>query len=180
MGRRANQSREINRLSAGRGFGEGQAARRVGDQLVPWLFHKRVGKGTALKSRPVGDFRKAWSRACIEAGFSEPKLGEQGRPVLDRQGHPVLVATVRFHDLRRSFARDAVDSGNDPHVVCRVGGWKTMAVMNRYNIVDTKRMAVALSRLEAARKAPATATVAPFTQASEARPRKKHGIYLSG
>jgi hypothetical protein len=69
--------------------------------------------------------------------------------VLNRKGRPVRVATVRFHDLRRSFARDAVDSGNDPHVVCRVGSWKTMAVMNRYNIVDTKRMAVALSRLEA-------------------------------
>jgi len=51
-----------------------------------------------------------------------------------------------------------------------------MAVMNRYNIVDTKRMAAALSRLEDARKAtPATAAVAPFAQAAEARPRKKHG-----
>jgi len=57
-----------------------------------------------------------------------------------------------------------------------VGGWKTMAVMNRYNIVDTKRMAAALSRLEDARKAtPATTAVAPFAQAAEARPRKKHG-----
>ena len=48
--------------------------------------------------------------------------------------------------------------------------------MNRYNIVDTKRMAVALSRLEETRKAtPATATVVPFRQTAEARPRKKHG-----
>jgi len=162
--------------TAGRIIERRLAARRVGNQLVPWLFHKRIGKGLALKSRPVGDFRKAWCRACIEAGFSTPKLDEQGRPVLDRNGRAVLVATVRFHDLRRSFARDAVDSGNDPHVVCRVGGWKTMAVMNRYNIVDTKRMATALSRLEAARNAaPATTTAASFAQAAEGQPRKKHG-----
>lgn len=50
---------------------------------------------------------------------------------------------------------------------------KRWAVMNRYNIVDTKRMAAALGRLEDARKATsATATVAPFEQAAEARPRK--------
>ena len=89
---------------------------------------------------------------------------------------PELEAHPADPAQRRSFARDAVDSGNDPHVVCRVGGWKTMTVMNRYNIVDTKRMAAALTRLEDARKAtPATATVAPFAQAAETRPRKKHG-----
>ena len=58
----------------------------------------------------MGDFRKAWASACTAAGFVKPKLDRQGRPVLDRKGQAVAVAAFLFHDLRRSFAKDAVDA----------------------------------------------------------------------
>ena len=123
--------------------------------LVPWLFH--------IRGRQVGDFRKAWATACIAGGFSKPKLDEQGRPVLDRKGQPVAAPAFLFHDLRRSFAKDAIAAGNDPKTVMDIGGWKTVSVFHRYQIVDTRQMAKALSRLELVRTAPtATGTVVPL------------------
>lgn len=139
------------------------AARRIGEEVVPWLFH--------CGGQPVGDFRKAWASACTAAGFVRPKLDKQGRPVLDRQGQPVAVAAFLFHDLRRSFAKDAVDAGNDYKTVMDLGGWKTVATFHRYKIVDTRQMAKALRRLEDARKAPAGANVIVLRAATEGRPR---------
>lgn len=140
------------------------AARVVGNQMVPWLFH-RAG-------RPIGDFRKAWASACIAAGFSRPKLDKHGHPVRNRKGSTVMLPTVLFHDLRRSFAKDAVDSGNDPKTVMDIGGWRTVSVFHRYQIVDTRQMAKALSRLEVARtSAPSSAVVIPLAEAVRARSR---------
>ncbi len=59
-----------------------------------------------------------------------------GCPVLHRKGQPVAVGAVLFHDLRRSFAKDAVDAGNDYKTVMDLGGWKTVATFHRYKIVD--------------------------------------------
>jgi len=117
------------------------AARVVGDRVVPWLFHRQ--------DRRVVDFRKAWATACEAAGC------------------PGLL----FHDLRRSFARDAVDDGNDPITVMNIGGWRTASVFARYKIVDTKRMAAALARTQTFRDGQRAtgATVIQPAQAAEAR-----------
>ena len=50
-----------------------------------YIFHRNGGR--------IGNFRKAWTAACIAAGFAKPKLRRDGRPVLDRKGQPVMRAT---------------------------------------------------------------------------------------
>jgi hypothetical protein len=60
----------------------------------------------------LGDFRKAWEGACATAG----------------------VRGVVFHDLRRSGARNAVRAGVPEQVVMEFGGWRTRAMLARYNV----------------------------------------------
>jgi integrase len=73
--------------------------------------------------RAVGDFRRAWLRAAAAAGF----------------------AGVRFHDLRRSFARNISRAGVSEQVAMLLGGWRTRSVFDRYRIVSEGDVAEALS-----------------------------------
>jgi integrase len=91
---------------------------RISDRtfVAELIFHK--------KGRPVGDFRKAWNRACKAAGVPERT----------------------FHDLRRSYARNAEMAGVPRSVAMATGGWKTDATYSRYNIVDVVRLRQARGR----------------------------------
>jgi hypothetical protein len=79
-----------------------------------YIFHRNGGR--------IGDFRKAWTAACIAAGFAKPKLRRDGRPVLDRKGQPVMRATLIFHDLRWSAVRNLVAAGVNQSVAMRATG----------------------------------------------------------
>ena len=59
---------------------------------VPFIFHRN--------GKPIGDFRKAWEKACTSIGLS-------GRIV---------------HDLRRSGVRHLIHAGVDPHTVMAFSG----------------------------------------------------------
>lgn len=83
----------------------------------PFVFH-RSGKRLI-------DFRGTWKRAVRERG--KPRL---------------LV-----HDLRRSFARNAVLAGIDVKTVMECGGWTTRYTFDRYDIVDEGRIETALNTL---------------------------------
>lgn len=78
------------------------------------VFH-RAGK-------PIGDFRKAWERACKAAG------------VPDRL----------FHDLRRTAARDFRQAGVSEGEIMKLCGWKTRDMFDRYNIIDDKDLSRAV------------------------------------
>jgi len=107
-----------------------------------YIFHRRGAR--------VGDFRKAWTAACVAAGFAKPKLRRDGRPVLDRQGQPIMRATLIFHDLRRSAVRNLVAAGVDQAVAMRVTGHQTISVFQRYRIVSDDDVRAALERTQAA------------------------------
>ncbi len=77
---------------------------RVRDGLN--VFHRH--------GKPIGNFQRAWSRACRAAGVP-------GRLV---------------HDLRRTAARDFVEAGVSEGRIMRLCGWKTRAMFDRYNITN--------------------------------------------
>jgi integrase len=98
---------------------------------------------------PVGDFRKAWARACGRAGF--PKL--------------------RFHDLRRSAARNLDKSGVSQSVGMQITGHETPSMYRRYRIVDEQDIELALTKAQAyvAEQSAATPKVASLRSKSSSR-----------
>lgn len=89
----------------------------------PLVFHRGRGK-------PIKDFREAWAQARGMAGL------------------PGLL----FHDLRRSFVRNALRAGIRERTVMEISGHLTRAVFDRYNIVDEADLVDATLKLDAFRQ----------------------------
>jgi integrase len=94
-----------------------------GSALSRFVFH-RGGK-------PVGDWRKAWAKACAAAG----------RP------------DALFHDLRRSGIRDLVRAGVPQSVVMAISGHRTISTFLRYDIASEEDKRTALEKARSYRDA---------------------------
>lgn len=97
-----------------------------GPALSRFVFHR--------KGRHVGDWRKAWKRAC----------GIAGRP------------DALFHDLRRSGIRDLVRAGVPQSVVMAISGHRTISTFLRYDIASEEDKRDALEQARAYREARAS------------------------
>jgi integrase len=86
--------------------------------LSDFIFHR--------DGRPIGDTRKAWKTACKRAGLPNRY----------------------FHDLSRTFARDADNHGVSRSVAKEVMGRKTEAIYARYRIVAQGEKVSALLRMQ--------------------------------
>jgi integrase len=53
---------------------------------------------------------------------------------------------VRIHDLRVSAAVNLIDSGVPQDIVMKIGGWKTAAMLSRYNVMNTDRIRKAMEQ----------------------------------
>ncbi len=96
-----------------------EVARPNGETFLSHLvFHDR--------GRPVGDFRKAWARACSKAN----------------------VPGKLFHDLRRTAVRNMIRAGVPQTVAMSISGHRTISMFNRYNITSDADQREALRRVE--------------------------------
>jgi len=84
----------------------------------PYVFHR--------EGQPIGDFRKAWKRACKEAGASG----------------------LLVHDLRRCAARNLSRAGVPREVAMKITGHKTESMYRRYRIVDERDIKEATERMQ--------------------------------
>lgn len=102
--------------------------RRVRELLLQCIHGKKPNDYlfTRANGTRVKDFRGSWERACDEAGL--PGL--------------------RFHDLRRTAARNMRRGHVSEKVAMEVSGWKTTSVLHRYAIVDNQDVADAMDMLE--------------------------------
>jgi integrase len=111
----------------------------------PYVFH--------LNGQPVGEFRKSWKTACIDAGICEVLKDEQGKPVVvkNKKGNEKVVKTPTkiFHDFRRTAVRNMIRSGIPERVAMKISGHKTRSVFDRYNIVSDNDLKEAARKQQA-------------------------------
>lgn len=102
----------------------------------PSVFH--------VDGQPIGDFRKAWWKACVAVGLGamvpNGKVTPAGEPELTYRG-------LTRHDLRRSAVRNMVRAGIPERVCMKLSGHKTRAIFDRYNIVDEADLTAAADKL---------------------------------
>lgn len=98
-----------------------------------WVFPNARGERLTY-DQAYGPFQAACKRAGIKDGFTT----WDGKP-----------RTPSFHDLRRTFAREA-DRCGVPHTdIKRIGGWKTQAMLERYLGANEDRMRRAFALMDA-------------------------------
>jgi integrase len=103
------------------------------------------GPGSLLV--PLGDFDRAWERACVKAELG--KMVQVGVRTVRGKEQPVLrYQGLIFHDLRRSGVRQLIRSGVDEHTAMAISGHKTRSVFQRYNIVSLDDLRAATRKLD--------------------------------
>ena len=91
----------------------------------------QVGKSSeyvfTFRGKPVANIStKAWWAALERAGIDD----------------------FRWHDLRHTFATWHREAGTPTHELQRLGGWKTMAMVERYAHVAPEGLQAAANRLD--------------------------------
>ena len=103
----------------------------------PYLFHGpdcRPGHTASKRYGCVGDFKKAWAAACKAAGL----------PIGRKAGGYV------FHHTRNTAATNLRANGLDEGDCMALGGWKTRAVFDWYNLGDVEALRERLAAANAA------------------------------
>jgi integrase len=102
--------------------------------ICPWVFH-RAGA-------PIKNFRGAWEKACIAAGFFRG-VSAPGSSVVRKK------ATKLFHDFRRTAVRNLERAGVPRSVAMKLTGHKTESVYRRYAIVSEADLTQGVKKLNA-------------------------------
>jgi integrase len=141
--------------------------------LSTFIFH--------LDGEPVGDFRKAWATACVEARLGQFICKKCDQPV---NGHTCEQCNAEtryegrlFHDLRRTAVRNMVRACVPEKVAMTISGHKTRSIFDRYNIVNESdlREAMQLTQtyLDVNRKEPKITAAMRQAEREESAPDPK-------
>jgi integrase len=94
----------------------------------------RVQSGFVFDST---NYRMEWNKACDKAGLRD--FDAKTRTRSEDGG-------ARLHDCRCSGAVNLLRAGLDEGTVLKIGGWKTRAMLDRYNVLDEFRIAEGLRK----------------------------------
>jgi integrase len=99
-------------------------------RIVPWIFHRN--------GRPIRSLRRAWTTACLRAGFAQ---------VVCERPRKVRVPGIP-HDFRRTAVRNLERAGVPRSAAMKMVGHKTEAIYRRYAIADEGMLRDAAAKLE--------------------------------
>jgi integrase len=91
--------------------------------------------------RAIGEFRKTWQNVCIRAGLGRRICERCDQEIKKAKCEKCGTRDVRYvglilHDLRRTSCRNLRRLGISEKTIMKIGGWKTSAMFQRYDIVD--------------------------------------------
>ena len=123
---------------------ERQVETKGGVALSAYVFHR--------KGEPIGDFRKAWSTACVAARLGQFVCDRCNKTMACHRcekckGEARYTGRI-FHDLRRTAVRNMVRAGVPERVAMTIIGHKTRAIFDRYNIVNEADLREAMQRTQ--------------------------------
>jgi integrase len=129
-----------------------KAARRIEEsgtaRMAEFVFH--------CEGEPIREFRKSWATACVAAGLGKMVCPDCGAKSADKECAQCEVPTKYsgrlFHDLRRSAVKNLTAAGVSQAVAMRISGHKTASMFQRYNIVCTDDLKIALEKTQKFRK----------------------------
>jgi integrase len=99
-------------------------------ETVEKATHQIVGHVFHRTGQPIKCYKRAWNRACKEAG----------------------VPHLWVHDLRRSAVRRLIRSGVPQAVAMQITGHKTASVFRRYGIITESDLTEAVKKVAEFRK----------------------------
>jgi len=137
----------------------------VRDDTITLLAQNAKGDGRADNARSipcVGELREILERrraardAVLKGQRPCPLIFHcEGRRIQSicnlgpwRRARTLTGRPLLFHDLRRSFARNADEAGISRAVVMQIAGWRSESMWRRYNIVNLDRTRTALEQLQ--------------------------------
>lgn len=110
---------------------------------------------TRPNGQPVRDFRHSWAQACIAAGLGRmvckrchKEVSGEKCKACGAHGKGLSYSGLILHDGRRTAARNLRRAGVAEGTIMRIGGWRTRAVFDRYNIISQADIVDALQKLE--------------------------------
>jgi len=107
---------------------------------------------TRENGKPIGDFRKTWYKMCCAVGLGRMACRVCDRTVTEDKCEcgcaDLHYSGLLVHDLRRTGCRNLRRLGVHEKTIMKIGGWKTRAVFDRYNIVDENDLADAAAKLD--------------------------------
>jgi integrase len=122
---------------------EGEQTKNSEPRTVPLPDVLVVMLDKLEREDPVFDdtnLRKEWHKACVAAGLGKLTKVE-GKP--DPRYNGLII-----HDLRRSAIKNLMKAGVNEKVAMSISGHKTRDVFDRYHIVDTEDVVVAMKRVQ--------------------------------
>ncbi|MDR2454176.1 MAG: site-specific integrase [Bifidobacteriaceae bacterium] len=118
-------------------------------------------RGAILRSRTLT--QTALPKASQALGLARPKLSPEGRPVLGKNGQPVMTGFLHPHELRHTAASLAIAAGADVKVIQQMLGHKSATMtLDLYGHLFPDRLDGVAEAMDAARQAAlAPADLAP-------------------
>jgi integrase len=102
---------------------------------------------------PVADFRGAWQGACVRSGLAQRLCTACNRPMTTTKcscgSRNRRYVGLKFHDLRRTAARNLRRLGVSESVAMKITGHLTSSIFRRYDIIEAADLADAAARLDA-------------------------------
>jgi integrase len=119
----------------------GMKPRNATGPLFPALKLRKNGK------RYRSELKRPWLQVCRAAKLMEASKDKDGKPRIGKNGKPIMVPSVRVHDIRHTFGTNLMNAGFGLKVIGKLMGHKQVSTTARYSHAQDDTMRTAVNQL---------------------------------